>query len=284
MVRMDDFPIQFPQHDSEFENQDESIPNPIHQKRKNLLKTIFNLPKERKILLSVAILGVFSLSFGIMRWFTSLRIPFAVNDVGKTVDLAKTKEDQNNLTDILKLQTQDTDSDGLSDYDELYTYKTSPYLEDTDSDGFSDSAEIEKGKDPNCPNGAVCVSEAGQESTLDLPESADNLTPNQIRQLLIESGMTQEQADAIDDSTLQQLYQEVLTEKSNAISSAPDNNSDSLLPDNAAALTAGQIRQLLKDQGATDEELKNVSDEELLAGWQEIISQSASGQLQENSN
>jgi hypothetical protein len=33
------------------------------------------------------------------------------------------------------LKTKDTDGDGLSDWDEIHVYKTSPYLEDTDGDG-----------------------------------------------------------------------------------------------------------------------------------------------------
>ncbi|MDA8622308.1 hypothetical protein N9L48_06650, partial [Psychrosphaera sp.] len=37
---------------------------------------------------------------------------------------------------------QDTDSDGLSDYDEITLYTTSPILQDTDSDGLTDAEEI----------------------------------------------------------------------------------------------------------------------------------------------
>ena len=42
----------------------------------------------------------------------------------------------------------DSDSDGISDYDEVALYKTNPYRADTDKDGFIDSVEILKGFDP----------------------------------------------------------------------------------------------------------------------------------------
>ena len=58
-----------------------------------------------------------------------------------------------------KLQMEDTDHDGLSDYDELRNYGTSPYLPDTDSDTVKDKDEIDRGTDPNCPEGKVCSNE-----------------------------------------------------------------------------------------------------------------------------
>ncbi|MDZ7798634.1 MAG: hypothetical protein U5L76_03365 [Patescibacteria group bacterium] len=49
-------------------------------------------------------------------------------------------------TDIKKA---DTDSDGLSDYEEVYIYKTDPKNKDTDGDGFSDGEEVDKNYNPN---------------------------------------------------------------------------------------------------------------------------------------
>ncbi|HMB65420.1 MAG TPA: thrombospondin type 3 repeat-containing protein, partial [Patescibacteria group bacterium] len=51
---------------------------------------------------------------------------------------------------------RDTDNDGLSDKEEINTYGTSPYLKDTDSDGINDKEEVERGSDPNCPQGDNC--------------------------------------------------------------------------------------------------------------------------------
>lgn len=52
-------------------------------------------------------------------------------------------------TDPLK---QDTDGDGLTDYDEVMKYKTSPIQADSDSDGLNDGAEIARKTDPNNPD------------------------------------------------------------------------------------------------------------------------------------
>ena len=54
-------------------------------------------------------------------------------------------------------ENKDTDGDGLLDIDELNIYKTSPYLEDSDSDGFSDAEEVNSNNDPNCPIGRICA-------------------------------------------------------------------------------------------------------------------------------
>ena len=43
---------------------------------------------------------------------------------------------------------KDSDSDGLSDYDERTLYNTDPYSADSDGDGFIDGAEVAQGYDP----------------------------------------------------------------------------------------------------------------------------------------
>jgi hypothetical protein len=55
-----------------------------------------------------------------------------------------------------RLKTQDSDGDGISDYDEIHIFRTSPFLEDSDSDGVNDGDEIAQSSDPNCPKGRVC--------------------------------------------------------------------------------------------------------------------------------
>lgn len=47
-----------------------------------------------------------------------------------------------------KLKSQDSDRDGLNDYDELYIYKTNSKKVDTDGDGYSDKKEIDNGYSP----------------------------------------------------------------------------------------------------------------------------------------
>ena len=51
---------------------------------------------------------------------------------------------ERNRSDVL----QDSDKDGVSDFDEVVIYKTDPYETDTDTDGYTDGAEIISGFDP----------------------------------------------------------------------------------------------------------------------------------------
>ena len=44
---------------------------------------------------------------------------------------------------------QDTDNDGLSDFEEIYYWRTNPVNADTDGDTYPDGKEIEKGFSPN---------------------------------------------------------------------------------------------------------------------------------------
>ena len=47
--------------------------------------------------------------------------------------------------------SMDTDSDGLSDYEEVKVYNSNPLLLDTDGDGYSDLQEVKNGYNPNGP-------------------------------------------------------------------------------------------------------------------------------------
>ncbi len=46
-------------------------------------------------------------------------------------------------------QNADTDGDGLTDGQEVNTYRTDPLSQDTDNDGYSDAYEVAHGSDPN---------------------------------------------------------------------------------------------------------------------------------------
>lgn len=60
-----------------------------------------------------------------------------------------TKEDLLPVMEFLK--KQDTDQDGLSDYDEIVLYKSNPNKKDSDNDGFSDKEEVDSGYNPAGP-------------------------------------------------------------------------------------------------------------------------------------
>lgn len=76
--------------------------------------------------------------------------PLTQNEYDDSLD-----SDSDGLTDIEEVKNYetdpysiDTDSDGLSDYDEVKNYDTNPTKPDTDEDSLSDGFELEHGLDP----------------------------------------------------------------------------------------------------------------------------------------
>jgi len=86
-----------------------------------------------------------------------------------------------------QLKNQDSDKDGLSDYDELYIYHTDPYNPDTDGDGYTDGYEVANGYDPNKKGN----DKLEKEIDIDLATQtlAYYLGPYQIGRFLISSGV-----------------------------------------------------------------------------------------------
>jgi len=190
------------------------------------------LNKNQKI--AAASLAVFAILI-IVLWAAQLRSniygPFNSSPSGNLAATEATDQTQ-------ALKNKDTDGDGLSDYDELNVYLTSPYLADTDSDGLSDSAEIKNNTDPNCPQGRTCAGELLQSAAADATNDTLNSLLNQfgatnptnpsaslnseqlntlknidaasLRQLLIQQGMPKETLDKISDADLLKSYQETL--------------------------------------------------------------------------
>lgn len=182
----------------------------------------------RAMLVVLIILAGGILIFGFSSLYKNI---YTKVDYGSVADKNQTVEEDNVVEDLLELQNQDTDKDGLSDYEEQYVYKTSPYLPDTDSDGYMDKEEIDGGYDPLCPKGEDCygtgaeISESSSEtaiqtefdSTEEIPpevmDQLNNLSADEVRALLLETGqMTQEQLDQIDDETLMGIFREVLNQ------------------------------------------------------------------------
>jgi len=144
-------------------------------------------------------------------------------------------------------KTKDTDGDGLVDYDELYLYKTSPYLIDSDSDGYDDKSEVFSGNNPNCPVGGECGGTGGSEeantstasaaaglvgglgeddvlaageiqfeSVEDIEGFFKQATIEQIRSALVEAGMDESELAEIDDDTLVEFFNTVVDEASDS--------------------------------------------------------------------
>ncbi len=208
-----------------------------------------NMDKERKTALIV--LAVFSLII-VVALFLNLR-----NGIRGPLDYKKlASKDQNATTtvknsdelssDNLELKNKDTDKDSLSDWDELFIYATSPYLEDTDGDGLTDYEEVVTYKtNPSCPEGQTCagtltqgdsqnvisneselgslydvlsgLDEVGAEintstATSTIATSSTNINPAQLRSLLLENGFSQEDLDAVSDDDLLKIYSQVSAE------------------------------------------------------------------------
>lgn len=87
--------------------------------------------------------------------------------------------DRDGLTDAEEAELgtnsrlSDTDSDGLSDYQEVRTYHTDPKNADTDGDGYFDGAEVSGGTNPLVREEGDCVSSCDEEEEPAAPADAD---------------------------------------------------------------------------------------------------------------
>jgi len=200
------------------------------------------LTREQKtgfvLLLVFAILVV---GLGVLQIRNNIFSPFVIH-------LTKTNYDEGSLfqDEATRLQSIDTDHDGLNDYEELSFYETSPYLPDTDSDGIKDKKEIEQGTDPLCPEGGDCsltsadvlLSATSTGSVISSSNTADNpldlldggsaqeITPeelvnsfqdiNKVREMLAQTGLiSAEELEKISDEDLSEILGQILSDQTN---------------------------------------------------------------------
>ncbi|MFA6304232.1 MAG: hypothetical protein WCV73_03900 [Patescibacteria group bacterium] len=228
---------------------------------------------------ALALLTITGLFFTITSWFNALKIPFiarnntALENVNNDLNLTNS-----DVANLLEAKQKDTDSDGLNDYDELYVYKTSPYIPDSDSDGNTDGAEVKNGTNPNCPIGQDCAQNSlvTTPALSNLPTSMDNLTPDQIRSILLSAGVAEADLKNVDDTALQQMYQEVLQESAKQNTNSDTTGLTELQPADYEAITPDQLRALLIDQGASAEDVKDLSDTDLQALWNQVLTEAQS--------
>jgi hypothetical protein len=190
------------------------------------------------------VFGLLAIGLGFLQLRNTIYNPFVIH-------LADNGGIQNLLSnDEARLQSIDTDHDGLNDWEEINFYGTSAYLPDTDSDGISDKEEVTAGTDPLCPKGDVCES---AQSIPNLPvepitspvgnsfvtpedvlakagltgPKGDNISnvlttlsdPAKVRKMLVDSGQISEaQLSKIDDTTLMQMVNELITSQTGASS------------------------------------------------------------------
>lgn len=209
------------------------------QEGDTLSSSVFkNIPRKQKV-------AVFALAAGAVAiivfwaWEFNTRLASSFTSPNeKKISTVKSNTNSSS-TDLVSLKTVDTDHDGLTDYDEINIYHTSPYLEDTDSDGISDFEEVKNGTDPNCPSGKVCngadsikvSASTTPASSINVPslsipadmassskqtlEKALNGTVDAktLRELLINSGADKTMLDQISDDVLMKSYQQTLKNK-----------------------------------------------------------------------
>lgn len=211
---------------------------------------VFALGKGQKI--AVFILGFFTLVLVLMLVSNMVnKIKQPIGNYSKTGDeqaQVKTKTVSSYATTDSKesMQNKDTDKDGLSDWDELNVYKTSPYLEDSDSDGFSDGAEVTSGNNPNCPNGKDCgvfLDATGEDNATAVPHTTA-VPP-----------VSGSSANSITSNT--------------SSVQASDSDLQAILSGHSDAKT---LRKALLDHGVDKNMLDQISDEDLLKGYQESLS------------
>ncbi len=171
------------------------------------------------------------------------------------------------------LQGKDTDEDGISDFDEQYVYTTSPYLLDSDSDGVADLQEITDGTNPNCPEGESCAQERVNTNsvTIDASEALAGLssaqvaqiesavTPAQLRQELINSGVAASDLSGLSDEQLMELFQQTLTQQ---VSSDPQTIINQKV-EAIRAMTITEKKALLADAGIDSQTISSLSDEQI---------------------
>ena len=268
--------------------------------------------KEKINSIIIVVIGLGALIFGLFGMLINISNPFA--SILKIGQAQLREQAEQERLQLLAMQTTDTDGDGLVDYLEVNKYGTSPYLQDSDADGFSDADEITKGTNPNCPEGQQCVDSnfvsTGNSSSGDVPtlvteipleQGTVAITPDFLRQVLIESGFDQKMLAEVPDSEIIAVFQEYA--KTNPeIASKYFNTSEgqqvqtSLPAPNASNinlsslgiksledlknLSGSQIRTLMVQSGAPEDLLKTVSDEQL----KELFLQQLEEKINSNSN
>jgi hypothetical protein len=248
-------------------------------------ETILSPEKEKRVKIGMWILiigGAFILLLVIFQYPKYLNLPFA--KYGQSKGLWKSAAEKE-AEALQVLKTTDTDSDGLVDFDETYTYGTSPYLADSDSDGFNDKQEVESGNDPNCPAGTTCskISEGAAGPAVNVGGATGGIsnisgllsgqaTAEEIRTALRQAGMSDDYLSKLDDETLLKLYQETIKESGGAVGVNTNTNMNTAVSE-GGEMTAEELREILRQNGVDETTLKNVSDEELLKLYQESLKQ-----------
>jgi len=222
------------------------------------------------------------------------------NKIYKPFDYLYKNDSKKNISSLQQdanledLKNKDTDKDGISDYDELNIYHTSPYLKDSDSDGIWDKAEIEVGTDPNCSPDKICdktgisktpeIEGEAQKNIIEPIAELTMLSIEEIKQILFKNGISQEQLNQVDDKTIREIYNETVKTTginpkeliSNSQTGIPINNTNGNSdlgnqPVNLQNMSVDQMREFLLQSGMNEAEIKQIDDETLKELFQKAV-------------
>jgi hypothetical protein len=245
-----------------FNNNEEQNPN--NEKKKNELKTgtvLDDLNKERRItVIALIVFAIVIIIFGTFNLKAKLKTPFNYQVTSTNqqngICTGANCPSNNNSTANADTKNKDTDQDGLSDYDEINIYGTSPYLEDSDSDGTTDKKAVDQGICPNCPSTKATTKVNTSDQVV---SDAQSDTINSIQK----------------NSSLNQLdkaAQEIQTQSSGS----------GLLSSDPTEIVK-TLRAMLIQKGMNKEILDKISDEDLLLGYKDALV-SATASQGENSS
>jgi thrombospondin type 3 repeat protein len=215
----------------------------------------------------VLVVGVLAIILGSWHLVSGIKNAFVLSPI--------TLEDKSGVIENLN-NLKDTDGDGLSDYEEKYIYGTSPYLSDTDSDGVSDYEELSAGQEPLCA-GDTCGLE--DETNLEILNSdfIEKTNLDELKSRLIEAGYPITEINRLSQEDLNLIYNEV--EKT--INSEDSLNTEETLKEEfnpsteeleeLRNLPIDQIKLLLIEGGASNEQLESISEEELRDLYLEVL-------------
>lgn len=234
---------------------------------------------------------IFAILFIVLSFFqlrTNLYRPYALTS---NVPDTLIKEKFSDPTEALHYR--DTDRDGLNDFEEIYVYGTSAYLDDTDSDGVKDKDEISQGRNPICAEGTLCDKQSSEnlpsqslEAWIKNPEpdavpfSSEQYLkdPKALKELLISSGIRSELLEGLSDEDLLVLGQEIFnsTEFQNALNTQLSNiskmSTTSTLTKEQLFADPALLRQALLNTGYVDKaSLDKLTDEQVKKAAEQML-------------
>lgn len=220
------------------------------------------LANEQKIALGIlCVCGAIAFGFSVYRINANITRPFTVSatDLEKSQQTTASIDVNAALTEAQK--RRDTDGDGLSDYDEIHTYETSPYLADTDGDGIADNIEIATGQNPLCAKGQACSGATIDYSTLGQPKPFFGTT-----------------STGSDSDQLLASFQRGIEDSKKQV--AGDTGSTSTLLQPSLIRDPAEIRKAIQASGKIDMSLVNaLSDEQLLQLYDQALNDAAGSSI-----